>query len=251
MTTRRSRLHRAGAEIARRFLPGAVEARQTANMTSTPKGSVQESCAPSAELYQSVSRPSRSEHQADADAEHEAGRDEAADHQHRTRAVSPRSARRNARPASNETTTVDDRDQRAPRRDRAVKAPVMSPVSACVKRSMNQCSEQALHRETPARRARPGTTGCRCRPSGRRAPARREAKSAGERVERPGAAAVARYAWRVCADDATLRRRSLRQFLAHVDRAQDQRLTSRTHESVRVTALAAAVRKLQDVEMSS
>ena len=75
----------------------------TANITSTPKGSVQDNCAPSAEVYQLGLMPIHWNKQADAEAEHQPGRHQAADHQVEhdrvaEKAAAKRQSRHEARP---------------------------------------------------------------------------------------------------------------------------------------------------------
>ena len=50
-------------------------------MTSTPNGRVQDSCAPTAEVYQVAWMPTKLQKQPDADAQHQPRRHQAADHQ--------------------------------------------------------------------------------------------------------------------------------------------------------------------------
>ena len=85
----------------------------TANITSTPNGSVQDSCAPSAEVYQLAFEAERLEQQAGAEAEHEAGRDQAADHQVEHN-VSPRKRLRNAEAGHERDHHRDDGDDARP-----------------------------------------------------------------------------------------------------------------------------------------
>ena len=56
-------------------------------MTSTPNGNVQDSCAPTAEVYQAAWMPTKFRSRPDADAEHQARRHQAADHQIEDHAV--------------------------------------------------------------------------------------------------------------------------------------------------------------------
>ena len=61
-------------------------------MTNTPNGSVQDSCAPTADVYQRRLHADEIHEQSDADAEHKSRRDEAADHQVEDNAVATEAA---------------------------------------------------------------------------------------------------------------------------------------------------------------
>ena len=102
-------------------------------MISRPNGRVQDSCAPRAEVYQSVFQPEQLEHQADADAQHIAGRDKA-DERGIKQEIAAGKGTRNAMPTATETTTVIAITITASGKEREI-APCRSPVSVWESRS--------------------------------------------------------------------------------------------------------------------
>ena len=141
----------------------------TANMTSTPNGSVQDRWAPSAEVYQLGLDAEVLEQQADCRCRARARARPGCRSSDRTR-------RRIAAEALAEREAGEKRDRRRVRTVTSTaspiersNAPLTSPVRTCVNRSIEPVQRQPLHRETRARRERPGGTARRCRTSGRRA----------------------------------------------------------------------------------
>ena len=108
-------------------------------MTGTPNGNVQDSCAPTAEEYQA---PETDEVQkkTDADAQHQARSNQAADHQIEHHAVAAEAAAEGEPGEERNHDGNDGDDQRE--LDRTINEPFTSPVRTWVNRSTNQCSDR-------------------------------------------------------------------------------------------------------------